>query len=442
MNNQKDLALPKDMTLEEFYFSIKEKEETNEFNLVKNYMDTHVKVDGPVDFCISGETLFYLRLFVKHHDKKWFLSKNWSAFLMNVGWFVYRRVYFIAFVLILLLFFIPLGISISLFSSNEEFLLKAVELKKISQHLLFLVLFAPFSLLGNCLYLQTVKRRFQKKKTTPASMCSWILFWGLSMAFWASDSLGYTNYFKQKIRLFYSNDTYTYFSNGKIASLSLFNKDGTKKEEKFFRLNGSLEKQVFYLSPLFEAGSALMASKFGVELKGKKEYGVSKIQEIFYGTNNKAEKMIGYHYDGHTRLYELTFSESGEQKHQTFFYESGKVLGESFFGAKGELISLKKYQPDGKTAISFTTFRNNLPEKEAQYYGDGRSKKIVTQCKDGCSFEESLFTEKGILTVRVISRKDGTIEKSCHYDEKGLLIYVLTFNGKEEVVLKTIGADT
>jgi hypothetical protein len=202
---------------------------------------------------------------------------------MNVGWFIYRRMYIFSLLLLLISFGMGLGSYYVYAYNGFDFNSVSIITKDILLTCVSVVIMLFSLLFGNCLCLQKVKRRFKKGKTTPTSIYSWITFWIFGIMLWAANGLGYTTRLLHQIRTFCANESYTYFSNRKTASVQYFNSDGAKKEEKFFRVDGALKKQVFYLSKLFEEACEQIASRFEIKIKGKKEYGVSKnSRDIFY----------------------------------------------------------------------------------------------------------------------------------------------------------------
>lgn len=107
----------------------------------------------------TAETIYYMDVFKKNKNKKWFLSWNWGAFLASlfcyhISWLIYRRMYLyttLSIILILVLYVLDLllGQKTQLFSII----------------LMGLYVFSPlfFAIFGNALYFYNMRRMLSKQ---------------------------------------------------------------------------------------------------------------------------------------------------------------------------------------------------------------------------------------------------------------------------------------
>jgi hypothetical protein len=176
------------LSLKDFYFSIKADKDTNDFSEVEKYLESPPNKDGISKPLICNPTLHYVRAFIKHPNKKWFMSLNWAAilftFITGPSWFLYRRMYWILalpyllFLGVTTLYAILCAILIFGFSvSAENFLFYASLLTK--PILYFSGPNVVLSLFGDALYIRTVYKRFSKGKTSNTTLITPLLYCGI-----------------------------------------------------------------------------------------------------------------------------------------------------------------------------------------------------------------------------------------------------------------------
>jgi hypothetical protein len=143
------------MTLEEFYTAICHKFEPERLEQVN-------------EDSLTYGTRQYLELFRRKGHKSLFVSRNVSVIFLGPLWFLYRRMYTLAFVIPMLWFII-------------EYFLRQYNIKE-NTILLFEIVFDVYvSLFANSLYINNVRRRFAKGfHSTPSR---WVIY-GVVLGGW------------------------------------------------------------------------------------------------------------------------------------------------------------------------------------------------------------------------------------------------------------------
>jgi hypothetical protein len=155
------------MNLKDFYFAIKSKKDTDDFELVEQYLNQ------PQSFAarpVSWHTLHYLKAFLKNPSKKLMVNWNWAAFLNFRYWSAYRRMYWIPFFIECLLW----APELILLAAGGSFNLSLVS--RFGTIGVSVFAWLMLSMFGDSLYLRAVERRFQSGKTSPPSVVSILVY--------------------------------------------------------------------------------------------------------------------------------------------------------------------------------------------------------------------------------------------------------------------------
>jgi hypothetical protein len=146
------------MTLEKFYTAIRHKSEPQTL------------AEANEDLLTYG-TRRYLKLFRKENHKPLFISRNIPAIFFSPFWFLYRRMYVLAFIFPLVWFIIEYGVRQY---TQNDILVDCLELA-----------FAIYiSLFANSFYINNTRKRFAKGlNSTPSSFAIYAGVGGVVMCF-------------------------------------------------------------------------------------------------------------------------------------------------------------------------------------------------------------------------------------------------------------------
>ncbi len=161
------------MYLKDFYFAIKEKTDTNNFEEVvaalKSSRSSHAS--------ISKNTLYYLDIFLKNQKKNLFFTRNWAAMLLGGFWFWYRGLHVWFFLESFISLLILVLLSYTLHKVGSERLITAIKPNTIAiAAVVSLFSSMLMGLFANCIYIKTTNRRLETGKSPSfLSKILWLL---------------------------------------------------------------------------------------------------------------------------------------------------------------------------------------------------------------------------------------------------------------------------
>jgi hypothetical protein len=160
------------MTIEEFYNVIRRDSDPGDFLTIQQDI-AGVFYSKSQEISLDNGTAYYLNVFKKHGDKKFFWSWNWAAFFAPTTFSFYRKIYFF--------WFLKWACIITIFALQEISMDVA--------GVLFAVYMPAqriyFAMAANSMCVQKVKQRFSENKdarmqpSTAGGVCGLLLIPGL-----------------------------------------------------------------------------------------------------------------------------------------------------------------------------------------------------------------------------------------------------------------------
>lgn len=159
------------MYLKQFYFAIKEKKDTDDFDVALK------EVQGGTHQAISPRTLYYLDVFLKNQNRRFFVHKNWAAMTFGGLWFWYRGLHMWFFIESLLSFVVLSGMAFAIQLWTPDSFIASIQNKTVAIAL-FVSLCTSIVMGGfaDCIYIRTIQRRARLNKSPGLlSKIMWLL---------------------------------------------------------------------------------------------------------------------------------------------------------------------------------------------------------------------------------------------------------------------------